>query len=196
MKIDADLSNNKKSIDQSLDKYLYFVVKSHFGKDEHWVFPQQLHQPGESLRNTAERILENHFPSKLQNGNKYSVNVKFLGNAPSCYYSYRYPSDIAEEKQKLGLKMFLFKCELDRNKEKHESLKGPVGNRVLVPKVDNFMWLTRDELKTQMPERYWDTISNAIFVESLANLDEIVANRRTRLSYLTRRLQKIEASAS
>lgn len=190
--LDADLINNEKSIDRSLDKYLYLVSKIKFGSEEHWLFPQEAHQQGESLRGTAERIVQDWFPSK--NG-ECSIHVKFLGNSPAAYYTYRYPPKVAEERGKQGVRLFLFKCDLDRNHCAHGAMEGTIGDRLLKPNVKgDYAWLTREEIEKRMPARYWNSIGKAMFVEKLASIEELMANKRSKLSLMTRRLKKLEAS--
>nr|XP_027195750.1 39S ribosomal protein L46, mitochondrial-like [Dermatophagoides pteronyssinus] len=194
----ADLSNNEKSIDRSLDKYLYLVIKTKLGSNEHWLFPQEQYQPDQdkSLRQTAERALENCFPSKKDKSP--SVIVKFLGNCPSAFYSYRYPRQLIDERQKQGARIFLFKCQLDVNeKGKHSAIQDKTfGNRIL--KAENsidFSWLTRNELCQRLPERYWKQLGLAIYPDEIINIDKLIqSSKRRNINRLTKRLEKIEVA--
>lgn len=54
---DADKSNDRTSLSRKLDSNLMLLVKQKIGNQELWLLPQVEWQPGETLRNTAERAM-------------------------------------------------------------------------------------------------------------------------------------------
>ena len=181
-----------------MDKHLYLVIKTKFGSDEHWLFPQEQYQANmdKSLRQTAERVLEKCFPSKKDKSP--SVIVKFFGNCPSAFYSYRYPRQVVDDRQKLGARIFLFKCQLDVNEEgEHSAIQDETfGDRIL--KVENYLdynWLTRNELYQRMPKQYWKQFGSTIYPDELINIETMMKSTKHRnINRLTKRLDRIEAS--
>ncbi|KAI2796494.1 39S ribosomal protein L46, mitochondrial [Blomia tropicalis] len=192
---EADLTNNRHSIDRSLDRHLYLVVRKSLGPNQHWLFPTELYNPhlDKSLRSTAERSLEQLYPDNLD-----SLNVKFLGNVPATYYWYRYPKSLSDEKNGMvGARIFLFKANLDSICAKTNPLiKGKFGERQLQPKIDksvsDYGWLTRTELSKELPTKYWGTISKVIYTDELVNLDSLMQQSDKKFSRMSNRLRKIE----
>mmetsp|Transcript_28739 Transcript_28739/g.39769 ORF Transcript_28739/g.39769 Transcript_28739/m.39769 type:complete len:226 (+) Transcript_28739:122-799(+) len=68
----ADKENNTRSINRKMENRLYFIVK----KDK-WEFPTLEWNSGETLRQTAERSNELHFP-------EFSIYV--LSNSPDAHH--------------------------------------------------------------------------------------------------------------
>ncbi|OTF69668.1 39S ribosomal protein L46, mitochondrial-like protein [Euroglyphus maynei] len=194
----ADLSKNEKSIDRSLDKYLFLVIKTKLGANEHWLFPQEQYQPDidKSLRQTAERALDKCFPPKKDKSP--SVFVKFLGNCPSAVYSYRYPRQMIDEQKKFGARIFLFKCQLDVNKEgKHSAIQDETfGDRIL--KAENYLdysWLTRNELCQRLPKQYWKKFGLPIYPDEFINIEQLFQSSKHRnINRLTKRLDRIKVA--
>lgn len=182
---EADLTNNTRSIDRSLDKHLYFIQKRNVGSSELWMLPQERFNSADgSLRQTAERALRTLFPSQPKE------QVKFLGNVPSGYYWYRYPKPIAKELGTLGARLFFFKANLYVD----SSIKGTFGERVLSPAGDNeFSWSTRAELSKQLPTRYWSRLERIVYPDELVDLEAIMQQKKRKISRLSNRLQKLES---
>lgn len=183
---EADLTNNTCSIDRSLDKHLYFIQKRSVGSSELWMLPQERFNSSvdSSLRQTAERALGTLFPTRPKE------QVKFLGNVPSGYYSYRYPKPIAKELGTLGARLFFFKANLYID----SSIKGTFGERVLSPAGGTeFSWSTRVELSKQLPTRYWSKLENIIYPDELVDLEAIMQQKKRKISRLSNRLQKLES---
>ncbi|GAB6021150.1 39S ribosomal protein L46, mitochondrial [Chamberlinius hualienensis] len=72
------------SLKRLLDKNLILVVKSK--KFGNWRLPSCLHQSGETIRQTAERVLPELFGSTLK--------AHIIGNAPVGVYKFKYSSKI------------------------------------------------------------------------------------------------------
>lgn len=184
--VEADLTNNTRSIDRSLDKHLYFVQKRNVGSSDFWMFPQERYNSStdNSLRQTAERLLETIFPtlSKKQ--------VKFLGNVPFGYYWYRYPKPVAKELGTVGARLLFFKANLYID----SSIKGTFGERILSPANDKeFLWSTRAELSKQLPPRYWSTLERILYPDELVDLEALMQQKKRKISRLSNRLRKLES---
>lgn len=111
---DADKKNDTKSLNRKLEENLVLIIKEKLGHDDFWILPQGLWINGETLRESAERIL------KESCGN--NVNVKFYGNAPCGFYKYKYPKEKREKCNVEGAKIFFFKATLlNGNIEKKSS---------------------------------------------------------------------------
>lgn len=54
---DADVKNDRSSLHRKLDRNLILLVKEKLGDQDIWMLPQAEWQPGETLRQTAERTL-------------------------------------------------------------------------------------------------------------------------------------------
>ncbi|XP_050711000.1 39S ribosomal protein L46, mitochondrial-like [Eriocheir sinensis] len=129
-----------KSLDRALERSLVLVVKQKLGSNEEWVFPQTPWQPGETLRQTCERLVQETCGGGLK--------VKFLGNAPCGFYKYKFPKTVRKEGF-IGAKVFFYKCQV-RNKD---------GTVELGPNVVEHQWLTQDELDNKFKQSYAKSIS-------------------------------------
>lgn len=118
----ADEKNDVKSLDRKLDQSLVLLIKKQLGKDLHWIFPQDIRQEGETMRQTAERVLKESCGDQLK--------TIFLGNAPCGFYKYKYPKDIRKSSESVGAKIFFFKAQF---------VSGDV-------KCKDYKWLSQNEL--------------------------------------------------
>lgn len=87
------------SLYRKLDKHLILLVNQKIGDKFYYVLPQGLRQEGETLRQTAERIMKEHCGCEL--------NAQIYSNAPSGFYKYKYPKKIRDERGSLGAKVNL-----------------------------------------------------------------------------------------
>ncbi|ESO13090.1 hypothetical protein HELRODRAFT_159694 [Helobdella robusta] len=134
-----DRSGNTSSIDRKLDRKLYLLTNQSLGKSKHWVMPMGVRKDNESLRQTAERILQQFCGSEL--------NVHFLGNAPCGFMKYKYPPNTY--KNFIGAKVFFFKAHYKS------------GELNLAKDVAGFKWLTSEEVKQFVTPSYYRTLHNA-----------------------------------
>ncbi|KAG8256854.1 39S ribosomal protein L46, mitochondrial [Homalodisca vitripennis] len=130
-----DIKCDVSSTNRKLSESLLLIVKQNIGKKSTWVLPQGIHQEGETMRQTAERVLSEICGSSLQ--------TKFLGNAPCGFYKYRYPKS-ANKFPSVGMKIFFFKAQL---------LKGNVSSTV----CPDFQWLSHNELSI-LPKNYLKSV--------------------------------------
>lgn len=97
---DADRSNDTKSLRRKLEETLILLVEQSIGKDKLFLLPQGLRKEGETMRQAAERVLQQ------QCGN--NISVQFYGNAPCGFYKYKYP--LTERNNAIGAKVFFFRA--------------------------------------------------------------------------------------
>lgn len=131
---DADKTEDKKSLNRKLEENLVLVIKQKLGQKDFWILPQGLWINGETLRETAERIL------KESCGN--NLNIRFYGNVPCGFYKYKYPKEKREQSNMEGVKIFFFKATL---------LHGNVGlNKIWT----DYEWATVKELDDKFIPSY------------------------------------------
>ncbi|BDA44260.1 probable 39S ribosomal protein L46, mitochondrial at C-terminar half [Coccomyxa sp. Obi] len=117
---EADEKHDVKSLHRALDKRLFFLVKSRGadGSEEAWHFPERSHEPGETIRQTAEGALADVLTDDE------GRQVYFIGHSPAGYG--RYP----------GWDLFFHRAQLIK------------GIATLRPggSVHDFAWVTKEEL--------------------------------------------------
>lgn len=97
-----DAANKTTSTDRCLEDTLYLLVQQKLGQQQHLLLPQGQRQEGESMRQTAERVLREQCGNDLQ--------VLFYGNAPVGFHKYKYPS--SQRSESVGAKLFFFRASL------------------------------------------------------------------------------------
>ncbi|XP_026315672.1 39S ribosomal protein L46, mitochondrial [Hyposmocoma kahamanoa] len=137
---EADKKGDKSSTDRFLQRHLVLVMPHKLGKDIKTLLPQGLWKEGETLRQTAERIVKEQCGSELK--------VQFLSNAPCGFYKYKYPCEIVG---KLGAKVFFYYANY-KSGSAHSKSKAE--------------WLTRNELTETFPERYNKSVHDFLIEET------------------------------
>ncbi|XP_052756161.1 39S ribosomal protein L46, mitochondrial [Galleria mellonella] len=136
---EADKKGDKHTPDRCLQRHLVLVTDVQLGKEKKKLLPQGLWKEGETLRQTAERILLEQCGPELK--------VQFLSNAPCGFYKYKYPSEI---NGKVGSKVFFYYAYYK---------SGNVKNAVKAN------WLTRNELTDVLPDRYRKSVHEFLIEE-------------------------------
>lgn len=134
---EADKTNDYKSLNRRLDEPLVLLVKQQIGNEKLLLLPQGKWEQGETMRQSAERVLRESTGGKLM--------VQFYGNAPCGFYKYKYPKEA--RKDTVGAKIFFFRAALRKNQKQE-----------LDAKV-NFEWHSKDELNTILKEPYLKNVS-------------------------------------
>ncbi|KAB7504557.1 39S ribosomal protein L46, mitochondrial [Armadillidium nasatum] len=144
---DADKLNDMTSLNRALDRSLYLTISQKLGSQHQWVFPQTKWIPGETLRQSCERIVKDICGSKIK--------VKILGNSPCGFYKYKYSKEMRKDEGFIGAKVFFFtghvlafdtQGKLDINKDI----------------FSDYLWLTQDELSTKLGKSYYQAVSSFI----------------------------------
>ncbi|XP_039488904.1 39S ribosomal protein L46, mitochondrial [Drosophila santomea] len=121
-----DQANKTTSTNRCLEDTLYLLVKQNLGQQEHLILPQGKREEGESMRQTAERVLRERCGQDLQ--------VLFYGNAPVGFHKYKYPSN--QRTESVGAKVFFYRASLRSGQ---------------VPeKVTKFEWLPKKALNGKL----------------------------------------------
>lgn len=134
---EADKKNDLKSLNRKLEETLVLLTEQKLGDKSHLLLPQGKHSAGESLRQTAERVLKENTGDDLK--------VTFYGNAPVGFYKYKYPS--ATRQEAVGAKVFFFRCALHP------------GSQNVTDKKTKFQWLDQSELEKTLKEPYYHSVS-------------------------------------
>ncbi|XP_041986495.1 39S ribosomal protein L46, mitochondrial [Aricia agestis] len=137
---EADKKGDKSTHDRHLQRHLVLVKPITLGQDTKTLLPQGHWSEGETLRQTAERVVRENFGTELK--------VKFLSNAPCGFYKYKYPSEI---NGKVGAKVFFYYAH-------HEAGE--------VDKKTKANWLTRSEMTQVLPDKYNKSVQNFLIEES------------------------------
>nr|CAD7194011.1 unnamed protein product [Timema douglasi] len=138
---DTGKEHDHRSILRKLDANLVLLVHQKLGKDFVWVLPQGLRSEGETLHQTAERVLKEHCGDQL--------NVRFFGLAPCGFYKYKYPKEVQTNSNNtpFGAKVFFFKAQY---------IAGSVNPS---SSIQDFKWLERKTLSTNLHKDYYKSIS-------------------------------------
>lgn len=137
---EADKKNDFRSLSRKLDESLVFLVKQQLGKDKHLILPQGRWIEGETMRQTAERVLREITGGKLL--------VSFYGNAPCGFFKYKYPRD--SRKESVGAKIFYYRAALRKNQP-----------QILDSKLA-FEWRSKIELEKVLKEPYLNSVSQLL----------------------------------
>jgi large subunit ribosomal protein L46 len=132
---EADKQNDKKSINRKLEETLFLLVEQKLGDKKHFVLPQGKRADGESMRQTAERVLQEQCGNKLE--------TVFYGNAPCGFYKYKYPA--SQRTETVGAKVFFFRTALR---------KAEVDSKTV-----QYQWVDKAELKTELRDSYYQSVS-------------------------------------
>ncbi|XP_071537447.1 large ribosomal subunit protein mL46-like [Panulirus ornatus] len=131
----ADDIKDLRSLNRALERSLVLVVKQKLGTNHEWVFPQTPWLPGETLRQTCERIVREACGDNLK--------VKFLSNAPCGFYKYKYPKTVRKDGF-IGAKVFFYKGQV-------RDANGSVDQG---QDITEHQWLTQDELDDKFKQSY------------------------------------------
>ncbi|KAH8385298.1 hypothetical protein KR200_003971 [Drosophila serrata] len=136
-----DQANKTSSTDRCLEHTLYLLVQQKLGQQEHLLLPQGKRQEGETMRQTAERVLREQCGQDLQ--------VLFYGNAPVGFHKYKYP--VNQRTESIGAKVFFYRASLRSGQvaaENHqakfewlpkEALNGKLSNVAYADSVNKFL---------------------------------------------------------
>ena len=159
--LESDVTNDKKSLNRCLDKHLMLICKQKLGEEYKWLLPQAVNVGDETLRQTAERALKQFSETNCQ------MEVRFLGNAPSALYTFKYPEEVTKETKVKGAKVFFFKA---------HHLNGDFAQNKDF--CEDYQWLNRKELPSLLPKRYWTSIDKSLLMEEL-DINEIMNRNKT-----------------
>ncbi|KAK6746938.1 hypothetical protein RB195_000281 [Necator americanus] len=130
---------DERSLRRMLDRKLLLIVRQRMGQANYespWILPQTKHLPGESLRETAERCL-----NEIASGVKASI----YGNAPFAVFSHKYPKPLKNRLESEGAKIFFYHAVLTPG-----SQFSPIKDEVV-----DYKWVVREEFwSTRSTKKY------------------------------------------
>lgn len=152
---EADEKNDVKSLNRKLSNHLVLVINDKMGEKKQWILPHGIRKDSETMRETAERIVNEKFGDSLK--------ALFLGNAPCGFYKFKYPK--AAQTNATGAKIFFFKALY-------------IGGHIDTKKSQfDFHWATRKELEKLLNHhKYFKKIS-MFLIEDDEEEDEIINSR-------------------
>lgn len=135
---EADRKNDVKSTNRKLEETLILLVEQKLGNQKHMLLPQGKRQNGETMRQTAERVLKENCGDNIE--------VMFYGNAPCGFYKWKYPSD--QRGECVGAKVFFYRSAYK---------KGQINE-----KQSKFEWLDKEELQGKLKTQYAASVSQFV----------------------------------
>uniref|UniRef100_A0A915PY77 39S ribosomal protein L46, mitochondrial n=1 Tax=Setaria digitata TaxID=48799 RepID=A0A915PY77_9BILA len=126
-----------RSLQRKIDEFLVLIVCQKFGRKDNyhspWQLPQAKNLPGESLKQTSERCVEELFSE---------LPVKGMSNAPFSVYFYCYPAQLRQrlKTQSRGAAIFFFKALC----QKHVPMKANKNE------VADYKWVSAEEFVTNL----------------------------------------------
>ncbi|XP_050523998.1 39S ribosomal protein L46, mitochondrial [Daktulosphaira vitifoliae] len=135
---EADKENDYKSLNRKLEQNLILILKQNFGCEGIWILPQGKWKSGETLRQAAERVLQNLCGE--------TIRARFYGNAPCGFYKYKYPKEKQQQSNIQGAKIFFYKTALLGGNLENISLR------------DDYEWATEEELSKKFVQPYTKSV--------------------------------------
>lgn len=166
---EADLKDDRHSLERALDKYVMLVVKQSLNQSSPWIFPQTPHQSGETLRQTAERVLQELCGESLK--------VRFLGNAPVGFYKYKFPKQMRGEGKPVGAKVFFYKAQY---------VAGSV-----TPKAGailDYHWMTYSNMEETLKQTYLHAVSQFLVNDEVPNNSSLKSDVQNRTHEISKKL--------
>ncbi|KHJ97521.1 enoyl-CoA hydratase/isomerase family protein [Oesophagostomum dentatum] len=148
-KSSSSSDTDEHNLRRMLDRKLLLVVRQRLGQANYespWILPQTRHQPGESLRETAERCLR-----EIGSGLKASV----YGNAPFAVYTQKYPKPLKTRLEKDGAKIFFYHAVISPSSSFTPAKK----------EVVDYKWVVREEFWSTVARSKYKSCLNSVFLE-------------------------------
>ncbi|KAN0038298.1 hypothetical protein ACTA71_000470 [Dictyostelium dimigraforme] len=140
---EADIKDDRKSLDRKLDKSLYLIINKS-GSRYDWQFPSTNWVKGESMKNAAERSLRDSLGSNW----KYFIPSQ----APCGVYKYNVDDDVQELIKAQGIKEFFYRAH-------YFGGDFQINSKI----VKDYLWVSKDELQEYFDEDYYNETVKLIF---------------------------------
>ncbi|KAI1648480.1 39S mitochondrial ribosomal protein L46-domain-containing protein [Daldinia loculata] len=137
---EADKTNDVRRLDRKLDRTLYLLVQSSDGK---WQFPSEDVPTDEHLHETAARV--------LTSAAGVNMNTWLVGRVPVAHLVTQPEFNEDTSLKQRGEKVFFLKGRIMAGQA---DLKG---NKL---GLQDFNWLTKEELQEKLPEEYFHSVRN------------------------------------
>lgn len=147
---EADRTKDTRSLDRKLEETLVLLVRQQIGTEQLLLLPQGVRHEGETLRQTAERVLRERCGDQIE--------AIVYGNAPCGFYKYKYPK--AARSESIGAKVFFYRAGYRSGSVHVSGAEAKKGNKE--PQQQPFEWLDRSELLGRVPASYSASLSQFI----------------------------------
>lgn len=134
----AEVDTNRQNVNRKMEDSLLLICEQTIDGSKAFALPQAQWREGETLRQTAERIVKEQLGEGLQ--------AKIYGNAPCGFYKYKFKSTPANNS--IGAKVFFYRA------------KYGAGN--VESKNMNFEWIIHDELAPKVRKSYYESVSSIL----------------------------------
>ncbi|XP_033647535.1 39S ribosomal protein L46, mitochondrial-like [Asterias rubens] len=145
--------DDPQSLQRKLMDKLVLLVKCKVGDKSMWMMPQGARQEGETMRETAGRVLA----SQCSPQSMRDMRAHFFGNAPSACFKYSYPLDMQRKSGVKGAKIFFYKARL---------MTGDVQINKNV--IEDYAWVAHSEMDKYVVPSYLETVQQFVVPVSLA----------------------------
>jgi large subunit ribosomal protein L46 len=132
-----EVENNLKNVERKLDDTLLLICEQKIDEIKAFGLPQSAWIEGETLKQTAVRIVKEQLGDDLK--------VKIYGNAPCGFYKYKYKSSKTDS---VGAKVFFYRAGYRS------------GN--VDQKKSSFEWINNAELQSKVRKSYYESVSNML----------------------------------
>jgi large subunit ribosomal protein L46 len=129
-----DKKNNLKSLNRKLDDTLMLMIEHNIESKKVMLLPQTKWNEGETLRQTAERIIQEKMGPELK--------VQLYGNAPCGFYKYKYAN---KKNEAVGSKVFFYRAAYRSGQVADQNTK--------------YEWLNEEEFKNSVRPSYYNSVS-------------------------------------
>lgn len=133
-----EVENNRKNVSRKMDESLLLICEQNIDGTNAFVLPQDKWNEGETLRQTAERIVKDQLGEGLK--------AKIYGNAPCGFYKYKYKS--TKPNDSVGAKVFFYRAKYG---------SGEIENKKLTHE-----WVNQAELAPKVRKSYFDSVSRLL----------------------------------
>lgn len=123
---EADVNNDRKSVDRNLQGSMFLIVKRN-REDQPWQFPQgRLLDSETNMRTVAERVIDRAIGKTRR---------WFISNTPIGHYCYAYPPAMQLQRKQYGAMVYFYRCQI---------IEG--GVRLETKLYKDYAWISRYEV--------------------------------------------------
>lgn len=133
-----EVDSNLQNVNRKMEESLLLICEQSIDGSKAFALPQAEWKEGETLRQTAERIVKEQLGGSLQ--------AKVYGNSPCGFYKYKYKSPSSNSA--VGAKVFFYRAKYG---------SGNVENKQL-----NYEWIVHNELAPKVRKSYFESLSSIL----------------------------------
>lgn len=134
-----EVDSNLQNVNRKMEESLLLICEQNIDGSKAFALPQAEWNEGETLRQTAERIVKEQLGGGLQ--------AKVYGNSPCGFYKYKYKSP-SSTNSAVGAKVFFYRAKYVSGNVKHKQL--------------NYEWIIHEELAPKVRKSYFESLSSIL----------------------------------